>query len=200
VTRTPSTTLEGRRVRLRPITTSDYGQWRDVRRRCNDWLTPWEPAASPGAPDVVEDPKAFAARCGARERERQLGTGYGFGIFLDERLVGEINVSTIVRGALQGCAIGYWVDEKCAGQGLVPEALVLVLRFAFEELGLHRVEIGIIPRNRASRRVVEKLGIREEGLAERYLQINGVWEDHVRYGITSEEWAERGEALVKEWL
>lgn len=192
--------LQGRRIRLRPITTADYRQWRDVRRRCQEWLVPWEPAPSPGAPDVVEDPKAFAARCGARERERQLGTGFGFGLFLDDCLVGEINISTIVRGAMQGCTVGYWIDEAHAGQGLVPEALVLILRFAFEDLGLHRVEIGIIPRNLASRRVVEKLGIREEGLAERFLQINGQWEDHVRYGITAEEWAERAEGYVKEWL
>ena len=73
-------------------------------------------------------------------------------------------------------------------------------RFAFEDLGLHRVQIAIIPRNAASRRVVEKLGIRDEGIAVRYLEINGVWEDHVRYAITAEEWAERREGYVKEWL
>ena len=187
-------------MHLRPLTTADFRDWQEVRRRCHDWLTRWEPAPSPGAPDVVEDPKAFAARCGARERERQLGTGYGFGIFVDGRFAGEINVSTVVRGATQGCMVGYWVDEARAGQGLVPEALVLVLRFAFEDLQLHRVEIGIIPRNAASRRVVEKLAIREEGLALRFLQINGRWEDHIRYAMTAEEWAERGEALVKEWV
>jgi ribosomal-protein-alanine N-acetyltransferase len=82
----------------------------------------------------------------------------------------------------------------------VPEALVVLSRFAFEELGLHRVQVAIIPRNRNSRRVVEKLGLREEGLAERYLEINGVWEDHVRYALTSEEWGQRGEQLVKEWI
>ena len=65
---------------------------------------------------------------------------------------------------------------------------------------LHRVQISIIPRNAASRRVVEKLDIRDEGIAERYLEINGVWEDHVRYAITAEEWDDRGEALCKEWL
>jgi ribosomal-protein-alanine N-acetyltransferase len=62
------------------------------------------------------------------------------------------------------------------------------------------VEISIIPRNHASRRVVEKLGIREEGIAERFLEIDGVWEDHVRYAITAEEWDARGPGLVAEWL
>jgi ribosomal-protein-alanine N-acetyltransferase len=62
------------------------------------------------------------------------------------------------------------------------------------------VEISIIPRNHASRRVVEKLGIREEGIAQRFLEIDGVWEDHVRYAITAEEWAAREPSLVAEWL
>ncbi len=75
-----------------------------------------------------------------------------------------------------------------------------VLRFAFEELALHRVEIAIVPRNRASRRVVEKLDLREEGVAVRYLEIDGHWEDHVRYAMTIEEWAVRSAALVRQWL
>ena len=70
----------------------------------------------------------------------------------------------------------------------MPEALVPLCRAAFDDLRLHRVQISIIPRNTASRRVVEKLGIRDEGVAQRYLEINGVWEDHVRYAITVEEW------------
>ena len=65
---------------------------------------------------------------------------------------------------------------------------------------LHRLQVAIIPRNGPSRRVVEKLELREEGMAERYLEINGVWEDHVRYAITTEEWATRGEKLLAEWV
>ena len=104
-------------------------------------------------------------------------------------------MSSIQRGPFQSGVIGYWIDEALAGRGLVPEAVVVTLRFAFEAISLHRVEIAIIPRNTASRRVVEKLGIREEGIAQRYLEIDGVWEDHVRYGITAEEWAVRGGGL-----
>jgi ribosomal-protein-alanine N-acetyltransferase len=77
---------------------------------------------------------------------------------------------------------------------------VLVIRFAFEDLHLHRLQVAIIPRNARSRRVVEKLGLREEGVAERYLEINGVWEDHVRYAITAEEWDERREELLTAWI
>jgi ribosomal-protein-alanine N-acetyltransferase len=191
--------LLGHRIRLRTLTEDDYDEWYEVRSRCRDWLVPWEPRPA-GAPPTPEDRGSFAARCAARERERQLGTGYGFGIFLDGGLAGEITLSSIQRGPFQNAFIGYWIDRKLAGQGLVPEATVVVLRFAFEELGLHRVEIAIVPRNMPSRRVVEKLGLREESLAQRYLEIDGKWEDHVRYAITSEEWASRREELMLKWL
>ena len=68
------------------------------------------------------------------------------------------------------------------------EGVVVLARFAFEQLHLHRLEICIVPRNRNSRRVMEVLRFREEGVALRFLEINGTWEDHVRYGITAEEW------------
>jgi ribosomal-protein-alanine N-acetyltransferase len=82
----------------------------------------------------------------------------------------------------------------------MPEAVVTALQYAFESLRLHRVEINIIPRNAASRRVVEKLGLRCEGIAERYLEIDGAWEDHARYAITAEEWGDRAPELVANWL
>jgi ribosomal-protein-alanine N-acetyltransferase len=199
LSRTVPLELLGRRVRLRTLTEDDYDDWHAVRVRCRDWLVPWEPRPA-GAPPAPEDRGSFAARCAARERERQIGTGYGFGIFVDGRLAGEITLSSIQRGPFQNAFIGYWIDRERAGQGLVPEATVTVLRFAFEELGLHRVEIAIVPRNRASRRVVEKLGLREESVAQRYLEIDGRWEDHVRYAITSEEWAQRRDELLLHWL
>jgi ribosomal-protein-alanine N-acetyltransferase len=194
------TTLIGRRVLLRPLTVADFPQWQEVRRRNVDWLTKWEPVRIAGQPDVVEDRDAFAVRCSARQRERQLGTGYGFGIFANGDFAGEINLSSVQRGPFQSSYVGYWVDEKCAGNGYVPEALVVLARYAFEELRLHRIQIAIIPRNTASRRVVEKLDIRNEGIALRYLEINGVWEDHVRYAITAEEWDERADELLAAWV
>jgi ribosomal-protein-alanine N-acetyltransferase len=194
------TTLFGRRVLLRPLQTSDFEAWREVRRRNVDWLTKWEPARLPGQPDVIEDPEAFSVRCSARQRERQLGTGYGFGVFVDGEFAGEVNLSAVQRGPFQSSYVGYWMDEGRAGQGYVPEALVVLARFAFEDLHLHRIQIAIIPRNSASRRVVDKLGIREEGVALRYLEINGTWEDHVRYAITAEEWTVRQAELVTTWM
>ena len=194
------TTLFGRRVLLRPLETGDFAAWQEVRRRNIEWLTKWEPQRLPGQPDVVEDAQAFSVRCSARQRERQLGTGYGFGVFVDGHFAGEMNLSSVQRGPFQSCYVGYWIDEARAGEGYTPEAFVVVCRFAFEELHLHRVQAAIVPRNTASRRVVEKLKLRDEGTAERYLEINGVWEDHVRYAITAEEWDTRGDELVAEWI
>ena len=198
--REPALQLHGRRVVLRPLNLSDFNEWREVRVANQSWLTPWEPSRPAHAPDPVRDRDAFAIRCSSRARDWQLGTGYGFGIFADERFVGEINLNAVQRGAYQNAYVGYWVDHRAAGNGYVPEALVIVCRFAFEQVHLHRVQVAIIPRNLRSRRVVEKLRLREEGVAERYLEINGAWEDHVRYAMTSEEWQQRAEELGAAWL
>ncbi len=192
--------LHGRRVLLRPLNLTDFAQWREVRTRNDAWLTKWEPSRPPGSPDVINDRHAFAARCNARERERHLGTGFGFGVFVDGEFAGEMNISSVQRGPFQNCYVGYWIDERHAGNSYTPEALVVALKFGFEDLGLHRMQIAIIPRNSASRRVVEKLDIREEGIAVRYLEINGAWEDHVRFAMTAEEWDIRAEELSAAWL
>ena len=192
--------LHGRRILLRPLAPSDFMPWNEVRTRNAEWLTKWEPVRPAGSPDVINDRHAFAARCNARERERHLGTGYGFGVFVDGNFAGEMNLSSLQRGPFQNCYLGYWIDEAQAGNGYIPEALIVAAQFAFEELDLHRVQIAIIPRNTASRRVVEKLNIREEGVALRYLEINGVCEDHVRYALTAEDWDERRAELSAPWL
>ena len=192
--------LPGKRVVLRPLIPSDWDAWREVRIRCRDWLVKWEPRAASGHPDPTQDRRAYVARCSAREREREMGSGFGFGIFVEGRFCGEINLNSIQRGPFQNAYIGYWMDEAMAGLSYTPESVVVLMQFAFEELGLHRVQISIIPRNAASRRVVEKLRLRDEGVALRYLEINGTWEDHIRFAMTAEEWAERRDELRRDWI
>jgi ribosomal-protein-alanine N-acetyltransferase len=192
--------LYGRRVVLRPLTPADFAAWSDVRLRNEAWLVPWEPLRSVSLVDPTRNRDAFASRCAARDRERQMGVAYGFGLFVDNAFAGEVNLNNVVRGALQTCTVGYWIDRAKAGQRYVAEAVVVLARFAFDELQLHRMEICIVPRNTNSRRVMEVLAFREEGVAMRYLEINGVWEDHVRYGITAEEWWARHDELTETWL
>ncbi len=191
--------LSGKRIKLRPLDVKDYEDWYRVRLRCHDWLLPWEPRPA-GSPYMSEDRLSFVTRCSIRDRERQIGTGYSFGIFVGNRFAGEINLSSVQRGAYQNGYVGYWIDKELAGNGYMPEACVVLFQYAFEELCLHRLQIAIVPRNNPSRQVVRKLDLRQEGTAVRYLEIDGVWEDHVRYAITGEEWWEKREEYVKNWL
>ena len=194
-------TLIGPRVMLRALEVGDYDAWRDIRMRGRDWLEPWEPLPDVGSPDPVGDIDAFRARCGAWERQRQFDTAYGFGVFLrDETLMGEVSLGSVLRGPFQSAFLGYWIDEKHAGNGYIPEGVTLAIRYGFETLGLHRLEAAIVPRNDRSRRVADKIGLRDEGTARRFLQIRGVWEDHVRYAITAEEWEVRKRELERAFL
>lgn len=187
--------LVGPRVVLRPLRGSDFPAWREVRRSSRDWLEPWEPRPELGSADPVADADAFRARCSAWDRQRQFDAAYGFGLFLraDDQFIGEVSLGTVHRGPFQSASIGYWVDERHAGHGYVLEGVALIIRYGFDDLGLHRLEAAIVPRNAASRRVAAKLGLRDEGTSQRFLQINGVFEDHVRYAITIEEFQVRRE-------
>jgi [ribosomal protein S5]-alanine N-acetyltransferase len=192
--------LYGRRVMLRPLAANDFRSWSEVRRRNQEWLSVWEPSRPAHQFDPTTDRSAFVARCQQRDRDRTAGTAYQFGLFIDQQIAGEVNLNNVIRGAMQSGTIGYWIDERHAGNSYVPEAVVVLFQFAFEQLGLHRIEICIVPRNERSRRIMDKLAIRDEGVAQRYLEINGTWEDHVRYGITVEEWRERRVDLLASWI
>jgi ribosomal-protein-alanine N-acetyltransferase len=171
-----------------------------VRIRNGEWLTKWEPLSHPHNPDPSRSRDAFANRCASRDRERHAGNAYAMGIFVGNSFAGEINLNNVMRGAMQSATIGYWIDRSRAGNAYMSEAVVVMAKFAFEELRLHRIEICIIPRNTNSLRVVDKIGMRNEGLAERFLEINGVWEDHYRFGLTTEEWSARRDELAAHWL
>jgi ribosomal-protein-alanine N-acetyltransferase len=192
--------LYGKRIMMRPLAVNDFREWSEVRQRNAAWLTVWEPSRFPSQPDPVTDKSAFASRCLQRDRDRASGTAFQFALFVDGRIAGEVNLNNLIRGAMQSCTVGYWIDEAHAGHGYTAEGVALVMQFAFEQLGLHRVEICIVPRNVRSRRIMEKLEIREEGVAERYLEINGVWEDHIRYAMTVEEWDVRRTDIVAAWI
>ena len=198
--RQPTPRLDARRLKLRPLAHQDFKSWREVRVRNEAWLLPWEPQRESSLPDPTRERNAFEARCSARDRERSADHAYPFGIFVDNQFAGEVNVNDVTRGALQSATIGYWIDQSLAGNSYTSEAVAVVLQFAFEQLQLHRIEICIVPRNTNSRRVVEKLGIRCEGVAERYLEIAGTWEDHMRFAITAEEWNDRRAEMMANWI
>lgn len=192
--------LYGKRVMLRPLVPPDFATWSEVRLRNERWLVPWEPSRLASQGDPTRERDMFANRCASRDRDRQLGMAYAFGLFVDNALAGEINLNNVIRGAQQTGTVGYWIDQAQAGHAYIAEGVAVLIQFAFDELRLHRLEICIIPRNDNSRRVMDKLRIRDEGIALRFLEINGTWEDHVRYAITVEEWHARRAELTTAWL
>src|ERR1700753_323084 len=100
-------------------------------------------------------------------------------------MVGGIPLSNIRRGVAQMGSVGYWVGEPYTRRGYTLAAGGAVARFCFESLALHRVEAACIPTNVASRGVLLKAGFEEEGLARAYLKIDGVWRDHLLFGLLS---------------
>lgn len=106
----------------------------------------------------------------------------------DDAVVGMVNLSDIVHGALRNASMGYEAFSPYDGQGLMRETLSLVIDWAFSELRLHRLEANIQPGNTRSAALVERLGFRKEGFSPRYLFLTGAWRDHDRWAITAEEW------------
>jgi ribosomal-protein-alanine N-acetyltransferase len=107
----------------------------------------------------------------------------------DRRIIGVCNLSQIFRGNLQQAFLGYWVGAAFSGRGYMTDALRLVLRYAFEDLKLHRIEANIQPENGDSKRLVARVGFRLEGFSPRYLKVVGRWRDHERWAICRDDWA-----------
>ena len=172
-------------IHLRPPHMGDYAAWAELRALSRDHLTPWEPQWT--RDELSRD--AFRRRVRHFQRELREDLGYAFFLFrdLDDRLLGGITLSNVRRGVTQAAAVGYWIGKPFAGRGLMTKAVSGVVRFAFEELKLHRLEAACMPSNAASIRVLEKNGFQREGLARRYLKINGVWQDHLLYATLADD-------------
>ncbi|PYS69614.1 MAG: phosphinothricin acetyltransferase [Acidobacteria bacterium] len=140
--------------------------------------------ASP--PKSLDEYSAFLARAGQQDSA----------VFLicrkqDSTIAGAINLSQIFRGGFQNAYLGYYIGASFANQEYMTEAIQLILRYAFRELKLHRIEANIQPANAASLALVRKAGFRSEGYSPRYLKIGGRWRDHERWAITVEDWRAR---------
>lgn len=142
------------------------------------FLAPWEP---------LRPEEYFTAQGQYRVLDRQL-TAYTDGrevplVVTDEtgRIVGRLNISGIVRGAMQSGTVGYWISASHNGRGLATAAVGEAKKLAFGTLGLHRLQAETVPHNAASQRVLRRNGFRPFGLAPEYLHIDGRWQDHVLF-------------------
>jgi [ribosomal protein S5]-alanine N-acetyltransferase len=174
----PETPPEGARVALRVLERADREPFLALARESRELHRPWTypPERSDQFDDLYSrsrrDDFACLLACLAE----------------DERaIVGVFTVSQIVRGAFQSAYLGYYANQRHAGQGLMREAMEQVLDHAFGPLALHRLEANIQPGNQPSIALARGAGFRLEGFSPRYLLIGGQWRDHERYAITADE-------------
>ena len=178
--------LRGENIELRPPRFSDRAQWNQVRIENKEWLSPWEatlpqtPSGAPASEFLTKRP-SFYAMVRALNREARAGRSFSFMMWHEQNLIGQITLGGVIYGALRGAHIGYWIDKNYAGRGFTTDAVNTLTRFAFEQLGLHRIEINIRPENAASIRVAEKAGYLFESDRPEFLHIAGAWRDHKSY-------------------
>ena len=172
-------------VSVRIVKIRDAKKLEELLMTNRAWLRPWE-ATNP------EGPVSFDIKKQIRALLRQMDNDQGlpFVICFNGQVVGQVNVANILWGSVSSAVIGYWIAPDFAGQNITPTAVALVSDYLMREMGLHRIEIDIRPENKASIRVVEKLGFRYEGFREKYIHINGAWRDHFSFALTKEEVAE----------
>ncbi|MDT7571040.1 MAG: [ribosomal protein S5]-alanine N-acetyltransferase [Actinomycetota bacterium] len=191
--------LQDGRVGLRPLRMRDATAWSEVRIRNERWLAPWEGRPESQPPATWGDrhsPVVFSAMLRNVRKESRAGRSLPLAVTYDGRLAGQVTASNVVRGAFDSASVGYWVDGALAGRGVLPTALAMLVDHCFGPVGLHRIEANIRPENTASRRVVEKLGFREEAMHLRYLFIDGAWRDHLSFAVTREDVPE---GMLQRW-
>jgi len=174
------------RIYLRPPARADWADWADLREESRDFLVPWEPAWTSDALSR----SAFRRRLSRYADEWNRDQGYTFFLFRrsDDAIVGGLSISNVRRGVAQSCSFGYWVGERHARRGYMSEAVLGASGFAFDALDLHRIEAACLPSNAASQGVLRRCGFRREGLARRYLRINGSWQDHILFALLREDY------------
>lgn len=193
-------TLRHGSVVLAPLRHRDRAAWESVRAANLGWLRPWEATLPPGA---EVGPSTYAGLVRSLSKQARDGRMLPWLVFFDEDrgrgrmpLAGQLTVSGIVGGSASWGQIGYWVDQRMAGRGIIPTAVALAVDYCFQVMNLHRVEVAIRPENVRSLRVANKLGFRPEGLRPRYLHIDGEWRDHLVFALNAEEVPE---GLLRRW-
>jgi ribosomal-protein-alanine N-acetyltransferase len=173
--------IESEKVTLRTPQMADYSAWAELRAQSREFLAPWEPL---WATDELSR-ASFRRRVRHYLRDLREDVGYALFIFAVSTgaLVGGLTLCNVRRGVTQSCTLGYWIGAQYANQGYMTAAVRAVVPFVFDSLELHRLEAACLPTNTASIRLLEKTGFKREGLARRYLRINGVWQDHLLYAL-----------------
>jgi len=164
---------------IRLITADDAPPLAELLRENREFLAPWNPVRPDEHFSVAGQQQLIADLL---EAHRQ-GLAVPQVILDGTRIAGRVTLTNIVRGAFQSGTLGYWLGEAHTGRGLATHAVAEVLRIAFDEFGMHRVEAGTLVDNVRSQRVLERNGFERFGLAPRYLNIAGRWQDHLMFQV-----------------
>ena len=173
-------------VTLRPVRRRDGRDWSALRLEDRAYLEPWEPTVE-GEWRSNNTRRAWPPVHAAHRHAIRVGASLPAVIELDGRYAGQLTIGGITRGALCSGWIGYWVGRRFTGGGIATAALAMGVDHALGPVGLHRVDATVRPENTASRVVLDRCGLREEGLLRRYLHVDGAWRDHVLVARTREE-------------
>ena len=179
---------------LRPYMRSDEAAYNEIRSRNSAWLSPWDATVPP---EIGHPLYTFAEMVRNQQKVAKAGRGLPWTLTWDEswpsrpslrtRPIGQVGVNGITWSSSRSATIGYWIDQRWAGRGLVPLGVAMAVDFCFGTLRLHRLEIDILPENEPSHRVAEKLGFKPDGSRRSMLHINGAWRDHDAFVITADE-------------
>jgi [ribosomal protein S5]-alanine N-acetyltransferase len=177
--------IRGDCVWLRMPQMQDHAAWAQLRDVSREHLQPWEP-------EWAEDEltrAAFRRRLRHYQRDMRDGAGYAFFLFRtgDNKLLGGATLSNVRRGVSQSVSVGYWTGAPYSRQGYMTAAVRTLIPFVFDTLGFHRLEAACLPDNTPSRRLLETCGFIYEGLARKYLKINGQWQDHLLYAVVEDD-------------
>ena len=170
---------------LRPPAAEDYAAWSLLRIESRAFLTPWEPIWH------EDDLTRNSFRLRVKRAAREMAADEAYSLFVTDtatgQLLGGLTLGLVRRGVAHACTLGYWMGQRHAGKGHMTEAVRGALQFAFADLALHRVEAACLPNNLPSRRLLERVGFQQEGLARAYLRINGAWEDHLLFAALASD-------------
>ncbi|WP_018407503.1 GNAT family N-acetyltransferase [Methylocystis rosea] len=173
--------IRGDGLYLRASEMRDYLEWAELREKSRSFLTPWEPLWP--IDDLTRASFRYRVRRHAEEMARD--EAYSFFIFReeDDALMGGLSFGHVRRGVSQAATLGYWMGEPYAGKGHMTRAARAACAYAFEKRGFHRIEAACLPTNEPSKRLLERVGFKQEGYARSYLNINGQWRDHLLYAL-----------------
>lgn len=158
-----------------------FEKWLDIRSRSKDFLQPWEPTWPEDDLSII----GYKRRLNAYEKQKNRGWGRTYFLFNEqtEELLGGVSLTRITYDESRSATLGYWMGEQHAGKGYMQKTVPAVVRYAFNEMGLKRIDAACVPTNRRSQHLLQKCGFAQEGYAREYLEINGKREDHILFAI-----------------